>query len=256
MGNNVYGIKDSANLICNKKSEPDKVYLYSDYGTITENQWQNDSVYAMSKDTRAIRWDHNKNSTLKVTFEIFDLKILSLMTGSDFVVGQTNFRKREQLTVGADNKVTLGSTPVAGSLILYNLDTDNLTNLEEITVGDPVTDPNTYSITGNEITLNTTSHPVGSTIAAFYFTLTGETSKVMTIKSDVFGANCEIFADTKIRDIDGEDKYVQMHYLNCKPKHNFTITMSASDITKLVVEFDVLKDSKSTDMATYTIIDD
>ena len=56
-----------------------------------------------------------------------------------------------------------------------------------------------------------------------------------------------------IRNTAGDDEFVQIHYLNVKAKSQFTLTLDASNITTLSAEFDILKDTGSSDMATYTI---
>lgn len=252
--NNIYGIKDAANVLILKKSDG-KPFIYADYATEVSNQWSQDSVYAMSKSVRAIRWDHNKQSTLKLTLEIFDLRWLTLLTGSEFIEGVTQWRVREPLTVATGNKVVLPDTPKVGSLIVKVLNPDDgLTELDELVVGDPATTADAYSISGNTITLNATTCPVGSQVVVHYLKDTAATAQTMAIDADTFSFPVEIFLDSMIRDTDGLDKFSQVHYLNAKGKGNFTLTFSASNITKLEIEFDILKDSKSSNMATYTIV--
>lgn len=253
MANNIFGAKDSANFTIKKKSDG-KVFLFADYATTSTNEWTSDSVYALSKSTRAIRWDSNKQSTLKATLEIFDLKWLSMLTGSEFVTGATNILAREVLTSSATNTITLTDTPKTGSLQVFLLESDKLTNGEEQILGTPASTINTYSITDKVITLNATSAPEGTGLVVYYIKDSEATAKVMHIEANKFPFAVEIYADTMIRDTDQQDKFVQLHYLNAKAKGNFTLTMSANDITKLEIEFDLFKDSTSEDMATYTIL--
>lgn len=223
--NNIHGIKDSANFtIIKKGAGMGKPLIYADYSTQSSNEWSADSVYAMSKSTRAIRWDYNKQSTLKATLEVFDLKWLSLLTGSDFVSGVTSTLKRDVLEVNATNKVTLKATPKTGSLSIFLLDTDNLSHLTEQTLGTPATNVNEYSVaTGTEITFNATTAPEKTKVVCYYLADTTATAQKMVIKANAFPFNVEVYSDTMIRDTDGLDKFVQLHYLNCKAKGNFTI---------------------------------
>lgn len=253
MAINIFGIKDSANLSIISKSTG-KPVLYSDYATQSVNEWSSDRVYAMSKSTRAIAFDSNKQSTLVVSMEIFDLKWLSLLCGQDFVTGATTVFKREVLTASAGNTIALSSTPLGSSLTIFKLDTDNITHLVEQTVGTPGTTPNTYSIVGTTVTLNATTAPQGTKFVAYYSYTSGVTSQKLTFSSTKFPTNFQIVSDTMIRDLDGQDKFVQFTYLNVKPQPNFTLTFSANDIATIEITFDVLKDSSSDDMATFTII--
>ena len=248
---NIFGIKDSANFTVKYKTgvNKGKVYLYSDYATVSTNEWSSDQVYAKSKNVNAIRWDYNRNSTLKTDMEIFDLKWIAMLFGSEFVKGDKDILKREVLDV-SEGKATMQGTATTGSLTVYTLDDDGLTNIQELTAGTPDSNEDEYSISTKEITVNTALN--GKKIAVFY--LEKKTGiQTLTIDANKYPDNFEIFADTLIRSTEGSDQFVQIHYLNVKPKSQITLTMDASNITTLSVEFDVLKDSASNDMATYSI---
>lgn len=242
----IYGIKDSANFTIKYKSGTNKgkIFAYADYATTTTNEWSSDQVYARSKDVNAIRWDYNKNSTLAVDMEIFDLRWIAMLAGTDIVKGSKDILKREVLTLDATKKASIKGTPVTGSLSVFKLEDDGLTNGDELTVDTG------YTISAKEITV--TNGTEGDRIVAFYMETVADT-KSFTIEANKFPENFEIFADTMIRKTDGEDEFVQIHYLNVKPQSAFTITMDASAITTLSVTFDVLKDTASSDMAEYTV---
>ena len=246
MGNNIYGIKDSANLIIKYKSGAKKgdIFAYADYATVSTNEWTSEQVYARSKSVNAIRWDYNRKSTLKVDMEIFDLRWIAMLAGTDISAETKDILKREVLTLDSGKKATITGTPKEGSMSVFELESDNITNGTELVVN---TD---YTISTNEITV--TSEETIEKIVVYY--MQSQTSaKSFTIESDKFPENFEVYADTMIRNTAGDDEFVQIHYLNVKPQSNFTITMDANNITTLSVTFDVLKDSNSNDMAEYTI---
>jgi hypothetical protein len=245
---NIYGIKDSANLTVKYKAgtNKDKIFLYSNYATVSTNEWTSEQVYARSKNVNAIRWDYNRQSTLKVDMEIFDLKWIAMLFGTEFVSGSADILKREVLEI-SDNKATMTGTAKTGSLSVYVLDEDGLTNVKELTAGDSAGEDK-YAIADKVIT---TSGVTGK--IAVYYLEESKDAKTMTISADKFPENFVVVGDTMIRGTDGKDEFVQITYLNVKPKSNFTLTMDASNITTVSVEFDVLKDTASSDMATYTI---
>lgn len=247
MSNNIYGIKDSANLTIKYKAGANKgkIFAYADYATVTTNEWTSEQVYARSKSVNAIRWDYNRQSTLKIDMEIFDLKWIAMLAGTELTSATAKpILRRKVLTLDASKKATLVETPKTGSLSVFKLEADGITNGEELTV------ETGYTIADKTITV--TSGAEGDKIAVYYI-LEATNAKSFTIESDKFPANFEVYADTMIRNTDGEDEFVQIHYLNVKPQSNFTITMDANNITTLSVTFDVLKDSASNDMAEYTI---
>lgn len=242
----IYGIKDSANFTIKYKSGTNKgkIFAYADYATTTTNEWSSDQVYARSKDVNAIRWDCNKKSTLVVDMEIFDLRWIAMLAGTDIVKGSKDILKREVLILDATKKASIKGMPVTGSLSVFKLEDDGLTNGDELTVDTG------YTISTKEITV--TNGAEGDRIVAFYMESVTD-AKSFTIEADKFPENFEIFADTMIRKTDGEDEFVQIHYLNVKPQFAFTITMDASAITTLSVTFDLLKDTASQNMAEYTV---
>lgn len=243
---NIFGIKDSANFTVKYKSGANKgkVFLYSDYATVATNEWTSEQVYAKSKNVNAIRWDYGRASTLKVDMEIFDLKWIAMLFGTEFVTGAKDILKREVLTLAEDKTASLAGTIKEGSLTVYKLEEDGITNGDELvlTTG--------YTIADKKITV--TSGNKGDKIVAYYLEAK-ENAQTLTINADKYPENFEIIGDTMIRNTGGEDKFVQINYLNVKPKSQFTLTLDASNITTLSAEFDILKDTGSSDMATYTI---
>lgn len=243
---NIFGIKDSANFTVKYKSGANKgkVFLYSDYATVATNEWTSEQVYAKSKNVNAIRWDYGRASTLKVDMEIFDLKWIAMLFGTEFVTGAKDILKREVLTLAEDKTASLAGTVKEGSLTVYKLEEDGITNGDELvlTTG--------YTIADKKITV--TSGNKGDKIVAYYLEAK-ENAQTLTINADKYPENFEIIGDTMIRNTGGEDKFVQINYLNVKPKSQFTLTLDASNITTLSAEFDILKDTGSSDMATYTI---
>lgn len=263
---NIYGIKDSANFFVKYKSGDNKgkTFIYSNYATVATNEWTSEQVYAKSKNVNAIRWDYNRQSTLKVDMEIFDLKWISMLFGTEFVSGDTDILKREIVTV-TDGKATIeGELATKPMLEVYKLDDDGISHIDEFTVTtEEKVEGIQYKIVYKTddtnkidyIQVDATICPDGTKLVLFY--LTNKTgAKTLTISADKFPQNYEIYADTLIRDTNGVDKFVNIHYLNVKPKSQFTLTMDAANITTLSAEFDVLKDSGSEDMATYTIYED
>lgn len=255
---NIYGIKDSANFFVKYKSgaKKGKTFIYSNYATVATNDWTSEQVYAKSKNVNAIRWDYNRQSTLKVDMEIFDLKWISMLFGTEFVSGDTDILKREILTVTGGKATISGELATVPMLEVYKLDDDGISHIDELTLSSETTPTmGQYKIEGSEISVNAEDLPDDSKLVVFYLTKkTG--AKTLTISTDKFPQNYEIYADTLIRDTNGDDEFVNIHYLNVKPKSQFTLTMDSGNITTLSVEFDVLKDSGSEDMATYTIYND
>ncbi len=175
---NIYGIKDSANVTIKKKSDG-SVFLYADYATTSTNEWKASNVYAKSKDVNAIRWDYGREGTLKLEFEIFDLKLISMLVGSELEKGSNNICTREVLEVSSSHTLTLSEAPVESSLQVFKLDQDGITNMSELTAGDPSSSEDQYSVSDKTITVSETAFKEGDKISVFYVKLSGESRQLL-----------------------------------------------------------------------------
>jgi hypothetical protein len=248
----LYGIKDCANLTLFDKATG-KPVLFTDYANVSTNEWTSERIFANAKGTRSIAWDSNRQGTLAVEMEVFDLKWLAVVAGSDVEQGETNIAKREVVKVGSDKKATLSGSPVTGSVQVVPVGADEIEH-----IGEPLEEvpsspaSNQFSVTGNEITFATDAI-VGTAYAVYYLVLDSD-AKTITISADKFPKAFRVVADALIREKEtGKDEFVQIEYPNARPQSNFTITMSATEPTNLQVTFDLFP-NKNKEIAVYKII--
>ncbi|MFI8671831.1 hypothetical protein [Bacillus paranthracis] len=248
----LYGIKDCANLTLFDKATGEPA-IFSDYANVSTNEWKSSRVYANSKGTRSIAWDHNREGTLTVEMEVFDLKWLALLAGSEIKEGEANIAKREVVHIGATKKATLTGTPVAGSVQIVKVGADEIEH-----IGAPLTEvpsaptAKQFSITGGEVTFATDA-VAGETYAIYYLVLDTKV-KSFDISSDKFPKAFEVVADALIREKEtATDEFVQIKFPIARPQSNFTVTMDTANPTKLNVTFDLFPD-KNNVMATYNVI--
>lgn len=236
----IYGIKDAANLFIKSKADG-KIFLYSDYANVTTNEWSADQVEARAKGVRAIVWNHNKQSTLNIECEVFDLKWLAMMAGNDWIEGSADVLRREVVTTDELGTATLTGMPIEDSVSAFEIDTDGISHKTEI---------ENITINGSEITVADANN---KKIAVFYMESVAE-ARQLTFRFDKYPANFEIYGDVMItRKTGSGEEFVQMHWGNVRPQNNFTITLDSSNPTNLSITFDVLPDENG-DMATYTVI--
>ncbi|WP_168898247.1 hypothetical protein [Bacillus sp. ISTL8] len=248
----IYGIKDCANLTLFEKST-DKPALFSDYANVSTNEWQAERVFANAKGSRSIAWDADRQGTLKVEMEVFELQWLAMVAGSEITKGETNIAKREIVRVSSNKKVTLAGTPVADSVTIIKVGGDLVEHTGE-PLNKVATAPTAgqFSITGSDITFATDA-VVGEAYAVYYLVKDAK-ARTIEIKSDKFPQAYRIVADALMREKEsGTDEFIQIEYPNARPQSNFTITMSATEPTKLEVTFDLFPD-KDKNMATYKVI--
>ena len=250
----IYGIKDCANLTLTELGA--KVpYLYSDYANMATNEWSAERQYATEKGTNAISWDSQKKSTIAIETEVFDLKFLAMANGTDFVTGGgADIKRREIITVNG-GKATLTATPMAKSTVVLPVDANGLEKEDAVQLTEVELAPASateYKIASKVLTFE--SSVTDGTQFVVYFVEQVAKAKTLTIKSDVFPKAFELVADVLIREKQlGKDEFCQIVYPNVRPQPNFTLTMSATEITKLSITFDIMPVNKV--MAEYKIIE-
>lgn len=256
----LYGIKDCANLQLFDKATGVPV-VYTDYANVSTNEWSSERVYANSKGARAIAWDYDRQGTLQVEMEVFDLQWLAIAAGSEIKQGEAQVAKREVVRVGTDKKVTLSGSPVEGSVAVVPVGADEVEHIGDPLVsvvvdGTTVTEIGAGQFTANGSEITFASDAIEGTPYAVYYLVQESDAKTFTISADKFPKSFKIVADAMIREKEtGKDEFVQITYPNARPQSNFTITMSATEPTNLQVTFDLFP-NKDKEIATYVIIED
>lgn len=246
----LYGIKDSANITLFDKNT-DKPVLYADYCNQTSLNMTSDAVYAMKKTAKAISWDTNREGTLTMEMQVFDLKWIALLFGQTVAAGALDWAKREIVALGADLTLTLGDVPKEGTISLFKLGKDGISLGDEIVLDESDETP-AYTVEGKVITL--AAGTKGDEYCVFYLTNAGVksvngsdviTGRSFTVDSTQFPQGYRATFDTMIRDTDQQDHFVQFDFYNLRPKSQLELTLSAEDVCTLSVEWDVLVDNKN-----------
>ncbi|MBE2918568.1 hypothetical protein HPK02_06570 [Anoxybacillus flavithermus] len=238
-----FGIKEVYNLNI-VDFATNKPFIYVDYAgaTTNENTAERTSLKGGQGYYKLMDFDHSKESTLKLTVPLVDIKLLAMLAGDDLVEGATSIFKREELMVdvnyeelealkedNSDKKmITLSKTPINETVVVHKL--EGLRDYgKEVTVSD---------VTGNKVEL--TGVDLGDRVVAFYQYLSPATAKKFSIKANKFPKTVKIFGDGLWRDQEtGMDKAVKMMIHKAKPQANFTLTTSGSDVTTLEITFDL-----------------
>ena len=249
----LYGLKDCANLTV-KSKETNKIKMYADYAKTSTIEFTSESVYAYNKNTKAVRWDKNREGTIKTTMEIFTMDIIAMLFGSELEEKQIPFMKREVCQVkGGKATLTTQDTIKTGTLAVYKLDSSDMkTNLKEQIVGTPSSAENTYSIAEKVITLNTTTFPDDTGYVACYY-MVDTNAQTFTVDNVSFPGGYEIYGDTALRNTDQVDEFVQFELMNVKPQSNVTLTMDVDNVCSLEITWDILSD-KNGDMMRWSKI--
>ena len=167
-------------------------------------------------------------STFKTKLPLVDLNMLGVITGQVLETGQAVLTaRRDFLTVGAGNTVTLYAPPVTTYDPFNIFVLNNVRDLgTQMTLGTPASTPGAYSISGTTVTLNATTCPVGSTVAAFYDYAAPTTSNQIQLNCNLFPNYVRITGEGIMTNaVNTNVVPVIWDVKKCKVQPNFTITM-------------------------------
>ena len=246
----LYALKDCANLRVDNASG--KTQMFVNYAKTSSLEFTAESVFAMNKNVKAVRFDGNREGTFTTTMEVFPMDIIPLLFGKKFTNETVPFAKREVLKVTSGSATLIG-TPKVGSLQVFKVESDDkLTHIKEQTVGTPGTTPDSYSISGQTLTLNATTFPDDNGyIACYYFVDTA--AKTFTVDNVSFPEGYVIYGDTNIRGTNQIDEFVQFKLGNVKPQSNCNLALDVDNITTLEIVWDVMGDAEG-NMMTWSSI--
>jgi hypothetical protein len=240
---NTYGLREVADLTFFDLAT-NKPFLYMDYALTSTNEHSAETAYATGGkgSPRRLAFDGNKQSTLSVSTQIIDFRIISLLAGAEVVTGATNVFKREVLTgvTTTGVTITLSETPVANTITVFPLTSDAIAGEEEeITIAS-----STVTITGGV---------AGVQYVAYYQFQSEVTAEKISFKSTNFPKYCKIVGDTLIKnEATGANEPFQMVANKAKAQGNFTFTMASSgDPTTLEILFDLFADAADDELVSY-----
>lgn len=204
-----------------------------------------DQVYAKAQGIDAVKFDHNRKGTLTINLEVFDLKWMSILLGGSWVTGVTDVHQTDILKADATNKITLSAEPKTGTLAIFKLLEDNLGHDTEQTLGEPATNEDTYSITGQEITLNATTAPEGTAFVAYYFKDSNTDAAQLSIKTNVYPGGYTIIGVTEMKAAHNNvPEYFEFVAKNASPQSQFNLSMEGGTPTSLSIVFDLMSDEE------------
>lgn len=159
--------------------------------------------------------------------------------GADFKTGISNIYNADKLVVSS-GKVTLLDTPKTGTLEVFTLLPDETSHGKEIKVGS-IVNVDEYTITGKDISFNTTSQPDGTVVVCYYApstVVTGQSYKVLSLSNP---SNYEIYGKTSTKDERGIGEDFKFFCPNATPMSEFKLTLDVDNIAKIEAKFELLE---------------
>lgn len=240
MGVNRYGLREVADLVF-IDLETNKPFLYMDYALTSTNEHSAETTYATGGkgNPRRIAFEGNRQSTLSISTQIIDFRLIALLAGAEVEKGATNVFKREILTAieeEGDVKITLSKTPVAGTVTVFALTNDAIAGEDE-----------DIDVIDKDVII--TDGVAGTQYVVYYQFLSDTNAEKISFKAKSFPKYCKIVGDTLIKnETTGVDEPFQMVAHKAKPQANFTFTMaSEGDPTTLEMTFDLFAEASADD---------
>jgi hypothetical protein len=237
-------IKEACNITL--ETSVGKPCLYADYMSDTTVDFSMESQYAKIKGVNAIRWDSNRQGSLKTSMSVYSPKWIALLFGTEFASASVDIAKRVVLTVasGGTCSTALEAVAVPGSIFVYNLDADGRTHLTEITADSgetPATGKYYYNTNTKVFTFAAVDFSTSKKVVVYY--LTASTLNTFKVTTTGFPSGYRIHMDAKMRGTDQVDTYHQLYFPNVKPQSNVTITMSDENIGTIDITWDLMADT-------------
>lgn len=235
-----YGLREVADLtFYDLRNE--KPFLYIPYALTSSNEHTSQVTYARGgkNNPKRLAFEGNRESTLKISTQLFDFRIISMLAGAQVTGGQTNIFKREELEVtdnGSTKEITLANAPLLGSVTVFPK-TEDAVSGQECTI----------TVTDQAVAISNPALQSGDKVVAYYQFQSENTAERICFKTDSFPTTCKVIGDTLIKnEATGSNEPFQMVVYKAKPQANFTLTMAAEgDPTKLEMTFDVLADDQN-----------
>jgi len=237
-----YAIADAGSINLTRNSDGKHV-LYSPYANSMNLAFTSSQLYAMANGSRAVRFDYGKEATMACSFEVFDLKWLSILltdgTGG-WIEGANEVMLRETFTIVAGNN-TLDDAPVGGTVQVFFLAEDNVGEDDELALAGGAPAVGEYAITGSDLTFNVADE--GKNVSVYGVRATAITTKSLQVPASQYPTGYSIDAVSQMKaKYNGVAEEVNIKIKNAVPKSEFTINFSETEVTTLDVEFDIFAD--------------
>ncbi len=205
-----------------------KPFLNLDFANVSTTELTGESVFAYGGKghPKRVQFSGERGGTLTVETQIQTVKLWQLITGGE-ISKSAKFVAREELVV-ADGKVTLGVTPIVGTVVAYKADDDCGVEIA-CTVADV------------EVTL--TDVEADTKVIVYYMKEVTEGVQRINIKATSFPKNFIVYGDTIMKTEDDEVLPYKLVAYKCAPQSNMSLGFSnTGDPASITVTCDLLAD--------------
>lgn len=188
-----------------------KPFLNLDFANVSTTELTGESVFAYGGKghPKRVQFSGERGGTISIETQIQTVKLWQLITGGE-ITKTAKFVAREELAV-ASGKVTLGDTPVAGTVVVY-ADGDDCGTEIACTVAEKVA---TLTDAGE-----------ATKVIVYYMKEITEGVQRISIKSTSFPKNFIVYGDTVMKTEDDEVLPYKLVAYKVAPQSNLTLSFS------------------------------
>ena len=204
-----------------------KPWMLVDFCNTTTAGFSADAVYANKKGAKDIKFDNPLEGTMKLNFQVHPFQIYALYSDGEIETSAL-IARRENVTGGAEGKLTLTNTPKAGTVYAVDPDTGKIIE---------------GTVSEKEFTATTTSEiKEGTTYEVSY--LEEKTAGVKKISFNNKKTPKDFFIQMETVDKDEKGNLVPVRITAYKASPNRTLNLSFSsdgDPAEIEIELSVLQ---------------
>ena len=215
-----------------------KPFLNLDFANVTTTELTGESAFAYGGKghPKRVAFSGERGGTLTIETQMQSFKMYQLLTGGD-ISKTAKFIKREILTVGDDNTVTLTETPSDSSVVNIFAENDDCGEAKNITVA------------GQTVTI--TGAADGDKVIAYYIKNISDKVQKISIKGSSFPKAFTVYGDTVMKTENDELLPYKFIAYKVAPQSNMSIGMSNNgDPATVTITCDLLvnEDDEMLDM--------
>ncbi|WP_027703024.1 hypothetical protein [Metaclostridioides mangenotii] len=243
-----FAIKDAANITLCTRSTKEPIFFSRDLNTFNV-KLEGESVYAKAKGDNAIAFDGALTGTVTMEAEVVQFEQLAVILSSTVVQESARVGERKVLLADDAKKVTLeGIIPVKGSISVFSLEKDKITNVELLNFTTSTAGVNT------EITITSPNFTAGENVAVFYLKEIPKAKKIV-VKDQSTAPNYTIYGDAMAKNDEGEYLALALTIPNCKAQRSIEMGFTAENPSNFSTTLDILPDENG-EFLTLAFIED
>lgn len=207
-------------------------WMFADFCNTTTAGFTSESVYAMKKGAKGIKFDNPLEATLSMSFQVHPFRLYAMLSDGEMETSALIARK-ELITCSAAGTLDLTNTPVSGTVFVYEKDNYGTT-------------PIGGTVSGKIFTATTAADIVKDTeyIVAYIEDKTSGVKKI-SFNNKKVPKYFNIQMDTLDRNEDGKLIPVRLTAYKASPQRNLELSFSSTgDPAEVTITFDCMEDEK------------